>query len=535
MERRPRHDRGDGAARAARSATSTSRSPTTRRAPARRATCRSTTCGGRPTRSRRCASGYPDIAILHGCEVDILPDGRLDFPDRVLEQFDIVLASLHDRAGQAPEQLLRRYLDGDATSAGDDHHASDQPARPAPRRLRPRLRSAVRRRGRNRHAWSKSTARPSHLDLDGALARRAMPPGATVAVDSDSHRADVLGRQMELGVDDRAPRLGRGAPRDEHAAARGDARAHRAQARALNGRDDAADCCRRRSACHGRQPSRSIARPCCPASTSATPRRSRPWRDRRSITPRDGYPLYFAIAGAVPAARRRRCRRTRSTRLGGRGGGRVRPAGARRRRAVGIASSPASAARCSSPGRTRSGARRSSPRSTRCTSLWSALTLWLLLRWEQRPTLGAARRVLRRLRARLRQSPLDDSAGAGLRAVPAGLGAGGWRSLLRAARDRARRCASPPPARCSTRWNLRTLWFAPQPPRRLVDALRHRSGSTSPRPTGATRWCCRSRGRWPATRLRCTASTCASSSAGPGRARVVGLAALVRATGAARR
>ena len=28
---------------------------------------------------------YPDIAILHGCEVDILPDGRLDFPDRVLE------------------------------------------------------------------------------------------------------------------------------------------------------------------------------------------------------------------------------------------------------------------------------------------------------------------------------------------------------------------------------------------------------------------------------------------------------------------
>src|SRR6185295_13373496 len=28
---------------------------------------------------------HPDIAILHGCEVDILPDGRLDFPDRVLE------------------------------------------------------------------------------------------------------------------------------------------------------------------------------------------------------------------------------------------------------------------------------------------------------------------------------------------------------------------------------------------------------------------------------------------------------------------
>ena len=51
---------------------------------------------------RGCASSIPDIAILHGCEVDILPDGRLDFPDAVLEQFDIVLASLHERAGHGP-------------------------------------------------------------------------------------------------------------------------------------------------------------------------------------------------------------------------------------------------------------------------------------------------------------------------------------------------------------------------------------------------------------------------------------------------
>src|SRR5947207_13198627 len=53
---------------------------------------------------------YPEIAILHGCEVDILPDGRLDFPDRVLAGLDIVLASLHDRAGHLPDQLLQRYL-----------------------------------------------------------------------------------------------------------------------------------------------------------------------------------------------------------------------------------------------------------------------------------------------------------------------------------------------------------------------------------------------------------------------------------------
>ncbi|HMF92746.1 MAG TPA: PHP domain-containing protein, partial [Vicinamibacterales bacterium] len=53
---------------------------------------------------------HADIAILHGCEVDILPDGRLDFPDHILARFDIVLASLHERAGHAPEQLMTRYI-----------------------------------------------------------------------------------------------------------------------------------------------------------------------------------------------------------------------------------------------------------------------------------------------------------------------------------------------------------------------------------------------------------------------------------------
>jgi DNA polymerase (family 10) len=41
---------------------------------------------------------------------------------------------------------------------------------------------------------------PSHLDMDSALARRAIAAGVTVAIDSDSHRAELLGRQMQLGV-----------------------------------------------------------------------------------------------------------------------------------------------------------------------------------------------------------------------------------------------------------------------------------------------------------------------------------------------
>ena len=53
---------------------------------------------------------FPSLAILHGIEVDIMPDGRLDFDDKVLESLDIVLASLHDRAGHDGARLTRRCL-----------------------------------------------------------------------------------------------------------------------------------------------------------------------------------------------------------------------------------------------------------------------------------------------------------------------------------------------------------------------------------------------------------------------------------------
>ena len=38
--------------------------------------------------------------ILRGCEVDILPDGSLDLPDELLEEFDFVVASIHTRLNQ---------------------------------------------------------------------------------------------------------------------------------------------------------------------------------------------------------------------------------------------------------------------------------------------------------------------------------------------------------------------------------------------------------------------------------------------------
>ena len=142
---------------------------------------------------------YPDMQILHGCEVDILPDGRLDFPDSVLEQFDIVLASLHDDAGHAPEALERRYL------AAMKHPMVAVITHPT-NRLIPHRRGYDLDYDRIFTAAAETgtvveiDGAPAHLDLDGALARRAIAAGATVVIDSDCHRADALGRQMDLGL-----------------------------------------------------------------------------------------------------------------------------------------------------------------------------------------------------------------------------------------------------------------------------------------------------------------------------------------------
>ena len=142
---------------------------------------------------------FPDIAILHGCEVDILPDGRLDFSDKVLEKLDIVLASLHERAGQPPDQLMERY----ATAM--KHPLVTLITHPTNRVVPTRRGYDLDYDRLFEMAVETGTVleidgSPSHLDLDGALSRRAITVGATVSIDSDCHRSEMLGRQMDLGI-----------------------------------------------------------------------------------------------------------------------------------------------------------------------------------------------------------------------------------------------------------------------------------------------------------------------------------------------
>jgi DNA polymerase (family X) len=152
---------------------------------------------------------YPDIAILHGIEVDVMPDGRLDFPDAVLETLDIVLASMHDSAHQDARRLTARCIQAIR------HPLVTILTHPANRIVGhrgdyPLDYDAVYGAAAESGTALEIDGSPVHMDLDGARARAAARAGVTLVVNSDAHRARLLGRQMRFGVG--TARRGRIAP-----------------------------------------------------------------------------------------------------------------------------------------------------------------------------------------------------------------------------------------------------------------------------------------------------------------------------------
>jgi DNA polymerase (family X) len=59
---------------------------------------------------RRTAKEIQGITIFAGIEVDILAEGELDLSDSVLEQMDLVIASVHSHFQQEPQQMTDRLL-----------------------------------------------------------------------------------------------------------------------------------------------------------------------------------------------------------------------------------------------------------------------------------------------------------------------------------------------------------------------------------------------------------------------------------------
>jgi DNA polymerase (family X) len=139
------------------------------------------------------------IQILHGIEVDIMPDGTLDFDDDLLREFDIVLASLHNSGGQNGRRLTDRYLKvlENPLVTIITHPANRSPGRTHGYALDyDRLFAGAVETG----TALEIDGGPGHLDLDGDLARHAAAAGVTLTIDSDCHRVEALSRQMQFGV-----------------------------------------------------------------------------------------------------------------------------------------------------------------------------------------------------------------------------------------------------------------------------------------------------------------------------------------------
>jgi DNA polymerase (family 10) len=148
---------------------------------------------------QRVRSKAPGIEILHGVEVDIMPDGSLDFDDETLVGFDIVLASLHDAHGDDGRRLTERYLSAIRHPLVNviTHPANRSPAISNGYELDfDRLFEAAAETG----TAMEVDGAPGHLDMDGRIARRAAAAGVTIAINSDCHRAEALGRQMSFGI-----------------------------------------------------------------------------------------------------------------------------------------------------------------------------------------------------------------------------------------------------------------------------------------------------------------------------------------------
>ena len=124
--------------------------------------------------------------LLHGCELEIRADGQLDYPDSLLETFDLVVASLHVGRRQPRAELTQRVL-----NAIENPHV-DVIAHPSGRMIGTRddldldwetVYAAAARTG----TVLEMNGSPHRLDLAVERARKAISLGCVISIDSDAH------------------------------------------------------------------------------------------------------------------------------------------------------------------------------------------------------------------------------------------------------------------------------------------------------------------------------------------------------------
>lgn len=136
--------------------------------------------------------------VLKGIEVDILKDGQLDYPDEILAELDIVIASVHTGFNGSEEELTKRII-----SAMENpyvniiaHPTGRKIHRREPYRVQiERLLEAAKATG----TLVEINATPDRLDLKDQHCKLCKAMGVKVAVNTDAHSIEQL-NFMEYGV-----------------------------------------------------------------------------------------------------------------------------------------------------------------------------------------------------------------------------------------------------------------------------------------------------------------------------------------------
>ena len=141
---------------------------------------------------------FNGMRVLCGSEVDIRADGTLDYPDEVLSELDVVVASVHSAMEQPEEKMTERIIKAMrnpfATVIGH----------PSTRRLGERDPIDVDWEGLFQAARETGTALevnagPERLDLKDTHTRRARELGVSLLISTDAHATNHLAN-MRFGV-----------------------------------------------------------------------------------------------------------------------------------------------------------------------------------------------------------------------------------------------------------------------------------------------------------------------------------------------
>ena len=135
------------------------------------------------------------LHVLKGTEVDILRDGKIDYPDKILKKFDLVIASVHQGFTKNVTERMcaamnNPYVDIIAHPTGrlissregytiDIHRVIEKAAETG--------------------TWLELNAYPDRLDLNDTNLKVAKEMGVKIAIGTDAHSTDGL-LWMKFGI-----------------------------------------------------------------------------------------------------------------------------------------------------------------------------------------------------------------------------------------------------------------------------------------------------------------------------------------------